>query len=78
MVYMTQRDLEARWVTPEGIPGVAFRFGDNVRVCSGKEAGKIGRVVALLAIEPVPLYVLEFMSTGESLNVLQSEIERAA
>ena len=75
---MTQRDLEARWVTPEGIFGVAFRFGDDVRVCAGKELGKIGRVVALLAVEPVPHYLLELMSSGESLNVLQSEIESAA
>jgi hypothetical protein len=75
---MTERDLESRWTTPEGIPGVNFRFGDMVQVCSGDEAGQTARVVALLSVEPTPQYVLEFMSTGESLRVIQREIERSA
>jgi hypothetical protein len=71
---MTQMELEQRWTRPEGIPGVAHRFGAPVRVCSGEEAGQTGRIVALLTLEPSPEYVVELPS-GSSLVVRQNEIE---
>ncbi|MDD5756927.1 MAG: hypothetical protein PHR23_06570 [bacterium] len=74
---MAQRDLEARWITPDGIPGVLFRFGNSVRVIAGECAGQTGRVVALLSLEPEPLYVIEFMQTGKSVNVIQSALKKA-
>ena len=72
---MNQYELEGLWVN-SSLPGVAYRFGDVVRVTSGEQAGEAGRVVALLTIEPGPVYVIE-LPTGRSLVLPQSDLERA-
>jgi hypothetical protein len=74
---VTQQELESLWVKPEGISGVLYRFGRDVRVRSGTDAGKVGRVVALLAVEPTPQYVIE-LPKGDSLVVLQGNLEQLA
>lgn len=73
---MNQFKLENLWVSVEGIPGVAFRFGDEVRVGSGERAGDVGRVVALMAVEPAPTYMVEFPD-GRSEGAAESDLERA-
>lgn len=71
---MNQMDLEGQWVKREGIPGVSYRFGAPVRVCCGEAAGATGRVVALLALDPSPEYVVE-LPDGSSVVARQSELE---
>ena len=71
---MTQYELENLWIKSP-IPGVAYQFGDKVSVISGEQAGEVGRIVALLAIEPSPMYVIE-LPTGKGLTLLQSDLER--
>jgi hypothetical protein len=70
---VTQYELENLWIK-SSIPGVAYRFGDKVRVTSGEQAGEVGRIVALLAVEPSPMYVIELPS-GKGLTLLQSDLE---
>lgn len=53
---MSQYKLESRWVTAEGIAGVNYRFGDLVRIKSGEHSSKTAEVIALLALEPEPMY----------------------
>jgi ribosomal protein L24 len=71
---VTQYELEGRWVEGK-LPTVDLRFGDHVRASSGEHAGKSGRVVALLSIDPVPLHVIEEVE-GTSFNAIRSELER--
>ena len=52
----SQYDLESRWVTAAGIPGVSYRFSDLVRIKSGEYFGQTAEVIALMSIEPEPVY----------------------
>ena len=54
----TQYDLEKRWTTKEGIPGVGFHFSDLVRIRSGEYSGEVGEVISLHSIEPEVVYGL--------------------
>jgi hypothetical protein len=74
---VNQFELEKLWVGVHGIRGVAFRFRDAVRVKAGEHAGDTGSVVALLAVVPTPLYVVELSLSGMSLTLPQSDLERA-
>jgi len=73
---MTQYELEQLWVKGS-LPDVSYKFGDEVRMKSGERGGEVGRIVALLAIEPAPDYVIEFPD-GTSERAFQPEIERPA
>jgi hypothetical protein len=70
---VTQYELESLWVKSE-LPTVAYAFDTRVRAISGDYTGRIGRVVALLSIDPSPLYVIE-EPEGTSFNVQQPELE---
>jgi ribosomal protein L24 len=71
---VTQYELEGLW-TAGKLPTVDLRFGDQVRAASGEHAGKSGRVVALLSIDPIPLHVIEEVE-GTSFNARRSDLER--
>jgi ribosomal protein L24 len=71
---VTQYELESRWAAGK-LPTVDLRFGDRVRVASGEHAGRSGRIVALLSIDPVPLHVIEEIE-GTSFNARRSDLER--
>ena len=71
---MSQYELESQWVKGS-LSTVKFRFDDRVRAISGKHKGKAGRIVALLAIDPSPLYAIE-EPEGTNFNARQSELER--
>lgn len=72
---MTQRELEQLWVQGM-LPGVVYKFSDEVRMKSGERAGEVGRIVSLWTMEPAPSYIIEFPD-GTSENAIQSEIESA-
>jgi len=52
----TQYELESRWITSEGIPGVIDRYSDLVRIKSGENPGQTAEVIALLSIDQEPTY----------------------
>jgi hypothetical protein len=70
---MTQYELEMLWVK-SALPGSTFPFDTRVRAVAGEHIGRHGRVVALLEMEPTPLYVVE-EPEGTSFNAQQSELE---
>jgi len=71
---MTQYELESRWITADGIPGVSYRFGDLVRIKAGDYSVQTAEVVSLLSCEPEPVYVLE-LPNADSEVLSQSELE---
>jgi hypothetical protein len=60
----TQYDIECRWITVEGFPGVSHRYGDIVRLVRGEHAGETAVVIALFSIEP-PRYGVTLMTADE-------------
>ena len=72
---MNQYELEQLWVKGS-LPSVTYSFDDAVRLKSGERAGEVGRIVALLAIDPAPDYIIEFPD-GRSARAIESDIERA-
>jgi ribosomal protein L24 len=71
---VSQYELETLWVKGQ-LPAAKLQFDDRVKATSGEHEGKTGRVVALLQIEPTPLYVIEELE-GKSFNATQPELER--
>ena len=69
---MTQYELESLW-GKSALP-TTFAFDTRVRAIAGEHVGRHGRVVALLSMEPAPLYVIE-EPEGTSFNAEQSELE---
>jgi hypothetical protein len=72
---MTQYELESRWITATGISGVNYRFSDLVRIKSGEYSGKTAEVIALLALEPEPMYGVTLPPNERFLVLPQSELE---
>jgi len=70
---VTQYELESLW-SKSALPSVAYTFDTRVRAIAGEYAGRQGRVVALLSVEPTPLYVIE-EPEGSSFNAPQPELE---
>ena len=71
---MSQYELESQWITPEGVAGVIYRFGDTVLLTTSERAGQSGVVVALLSTKPEPTYVVEFPD-GRSATAAQGGLQ---
>jgi len=72
---MTQYELESRWVTAESFPGVIYRYSDLVSIKSGEHAGQTAEVIALLSLEPEPMYGLTLPPDEKFVVLPQSELE---
>lgn len=72
---MNQYELEQLWGNGS-LPSVTYSFDDAVRLKSGERAEEVGRIVALLAIDPAPNYIIEFPDGG-SARAIESDIKRA-
>ncbi len=72
---MTQYELESRWITTEGIPGVSYRFSDLLRIKSGEHSGQTAEVISLISLEPEPIYMVVLPPDEESEVLPQSELE---
>jgi hypothetical protein len=72
---MTQHELESRWVTAEGISGVSYLFSDLVRLKSGEYCGQTAEVIALLSLEPEPIYGVTLPPNEKFVVLPQSELE---
>jgi len=69
---VNQHEIEGRWVKKK--LNVKFAFDDLVELLHGDKAGKTGNVVALLALEPEPQYVIE-LPDGTSTNAPESSLK---
>ena len=75
MSRLSQRELERLWAARDPSLAVAYRFGEEVLIKAGDEAGKHGRVVALISMEPHTTYVIE-LPPGDNAMAFESDIER--
>jgi hypothetical protein len=71
---MTQYELESRWITPEGIPGVSYRFSDFVHIKSGEYVGQTAEVISLITLEPEPVYMVVLPPNEKSVVLPQIEL----
>lgn len=62
-------------MTAEGIPNVSYRFSDLVLIKSGEFTGQTAEVIALLALEPEPVYGVILPPDEKFLVVPQGELE---
>lgn len=72
---MNITDVNQTFLNREPILGVRFSHNDLIRIAAGVHAGGVGSLVAVLALEPEPLFVVE-LESGLDAQVLQSEIVR--
>jgi hypothetical protein len=70
---VTQYELESLWIK-SALPNVTHPFDTRVRAITGEHVGKQGRVIALLSIDPIPLYLVE-EERGTSFGARQSDLE---
>lgn len=73
---MVPEALERAFFAGERTETVLFVLNDSVRVVSGTHDGRLGSVIALLAVDPRTEYLVEFGSPpfGEA-SVLQDHLE---
>lgn len=69
----TAAALLQAFLSREEITGVRFTHDDFVRVIAGAHRGQAGSLVALLALRPEPVFLLE-LESGHDVQVRQSEI----
>lgn len=53
---------------------VAYAFHDPVRLKTGERSRETGRIVALVKVDLLPIYVIEFPD-GSSVNAVESAIQ---
>ena len=75
VAWVNQYELETLWVKGS-LTDVAYSFGNKVRLKTGERAGEVGKIVALLTVEPQPDYVIEY-ADGRSKRAVESDIEPA-
>jgi hypothetical protein len=73
---VNQYELEELWVKGS-LPGLDYRFGEMVLIKRGEHADEVARVVALIRIDPTPVYVVEFQAGNNAVSE-QADLERAA
>jgi hypothetical protein len=74
---MTPTELDNLWFNGEAIPGATFALNDPVRITNGVHLGELGSVLSLISLEPFPVYVVELGCDGATIEVTQTELERA-
>jgi hypothetical protein len=71
----TQYDLESRWITAGGIPGVNYHYGDIVRIKTGEHAAETAEVIALLDVDPEPKYGIVLPPNEKFVVMSQNDLE---
>jgi len=72
---MSQYEIESQWITPEGIPGVAFRFGDIVRLKNSEFGDQEFVVIALVSLSPKPMFGVTRLPDEKYVTATQEELE---
>ena len=75
MAQKSQLEIETEWITPAGIEGVRYCYGDLVEVIVAKKT-QVGVIIALPCLEPEPVFVIE-LRNGKSIPAKQSELPPA-
>jgi hypothetical protein len=70
------REIQNHWILGGRVVGVLFRMNERVRVISGSNAGAVGVLISIYALEPEPIFHLE-TDDGGDFRVRQSEIVSA-
>ena len=73
---MDRQRINDLWFRQQPIPGTTYLLNDPVRIVSGAHAGSSGAVIALLELEPEPLYLVE-LGTGGDVRVPESVLSAA-
>ena len=64
---------EVRWLMGDAIPGVTYAVNTSVRITKGDCAGQTGTLLALMEVEPEPLYwVVDIGPGGRDALIPQS------
>ncbi|HEU4327486.1 MAG TPA: hypothetical protein VFS21_30385 [Roseiflexaceae bacterium] len=74
---MDRQQIDQLWFSFQDIPGVALKLNDSVRITTGKHAGAYASVIALIAREPEPIYLIEHGATGQDLELPESALSPA-
>jgi len=72
---MSQYEIESQWITPDGIAGVAFRFGDIVRLKKAEFSDELFVVIALVSLSPTPMFGVTRLPDEKYVTALQEELE---
>jgi hypothetical protein len=67
-------DISQAFLNKQQIDGVEFMHNDYVRVVAGRFEDSLGSLVALLDVQPEPMFTME-LETGVDVRVKQSEIQ---
>lgn len=68
------QEIDELWFNLKPIAGVKFTLNDSVEIVKGKYMGQKVTVVLLIEVTPEPRYIVE-LSTGEGVNILESQIK---
>ena len=72
---MSQFENESQWITADGIPGVEFRYGDIVRVRKAACSDELFVVIALVSLDPQPMFGVTRLPDEKYVTALQEELE---
>ena len=72
---MSQYEIESQWITPSGIPGVEFRFGDIVRLKNSEFGDQEFVVIALMALSPQPKFGVTRVTDEKFVMAKQEDLE---
>lgn len=75
---MSARGIGDRWLAGESIEGVSFAHNQSVLVAEGTHRGQRGNIVLLMAVTPVPRYLVRLAVGGGEVRLPQSALRPGA
>jgi len=66
-----------RWMGGGQVPGVGFALYEPVVITAGGQAGSLGAVVALVSLDPEPVYTVEIGGGRGDIHVPESGLAEA-
>ena len=73
--FQGRSELDDLWFNGEAIPGATFALNDAVRITDGAHLGKLGSVLFLISLEPLPIHIVELGSDGATIEVTETDLE---
>ncbi len=74
---MQRSEIDELWFQQRTVPGAAYRLNDSVVIVAGEHAGTLAFVIALVALEPEPKYLVELANTGRDMKLPESALRAA-
>ena len=66
-----------RWMAGRSVAEVGFALNEPVVITTGPLAGRVGAIVALVALEPEPVYTVDLGSGREDVHLPESALAAA-